>query len=134
MFCFRTMNRRITYIHERVLRLFYGDYNTSFSDLLLKDNSVTIHFRNIGRPVIEMFKIENNLCPEFIKELFNIVPCQTRSKALFHRQNINKVYKSKCSLRSFGPIVRNAMVRENLKTTLKSNIIYFNFTFISLTQ
>ena len=109
------MNKKINHIHERALRLVYGDYTTSFEDLLIKDKSVSIHHRNIQKVAIEMFKVKNNLCPEFIKQLFCEISRQTRSKASFHRPNVNKVYKGEMSLRSFGPLVWNTMVPDNLK-------------------
>ena len=65
-----------------------------------------------------MFKVKNKLCPEFMQELFKHMPCQTRSKrskALFHRPNVNKVYNGECTLRSFGPIVWDNMLPENLR-------------------
>ena len=115
MFCSREINQKINHIHERALRLVYGDYSTSFEDLLIKDKSVSIHHRNIQKIAIEMFKVKNNLCPEFIKLLFCEISSRTRSKASFHRQNVNTVYKGEMSLRSFGPIVWNKMVPDNLK-------------------
>ena len=39
MFHSRKVNNRINQIHERVLRLLYKDYTSSFDELLLKDNS-----------------------------------------------------------------------------------------------
>ena len=62
MFCSRKMNNKINYIHERALRLVYEDYKTSFEELLSKDNSVSIHHRNIQDVAIEMFKVKNDLC------------------------------------------------------------------------
>ena len=47
MFRSRKMNRRINYIHYKALRIVYGDYTSSFDELLLKDNSVCIHHQNI---------------------------------------------------------------------------------------
>ena len=106
------MNAKINYIHERALRLVYGDYTISFEELLIKDKSVSIHHRNIQKVAIEMFKVKNYLCPEFI---FCEVSTQTRSKASFRRHNANNVYKGEMSLRSFGPLVWNTMVPDNLK-------------------
>ena len=114
MFCSRKMNKKINHIHERASRLVYDDYITSFEGLLIKDNSVSIHHRNIQKVTIEMFKVKNNLCPAFIKSLFHQLPSRTRSKAFLHRQRVNKVYKGEYSIRSFGPIVCDTMVPVNL--------------------
>ena len=71
MFCSRKMNNRINHIHERALRIVYEDYSSSFEGLLLLDNSVCIHHRNIQKVAIEMFKIKNNIAPALIMDLFD---------------------------------------------------------------
>ena len=47
MFCSRSSNNRINHLHERALRIVYNDPSSRFEDLLVKDNSVSIHHRNI---------------------------------------------------------------------------------------
>ena len=42
----RKINNRVNSLHERPLRVVYRDYNATFSELLSKDKSVTIHQRN----------------------------------------------------------------------------------------
>ncbi len=71
MFHNRTLNNKINKLHERALRLIYKDRTMTFTDLLLKDNSFTIHERNLQKLAIEMYKINNNLSPKLITELFN---------------------------------------------------------------
>ena len=128
MFCSREMNRKINHIHERALRLVYDDYVTSFEDLLIKDKSVRIHHQNVQKVAIEMCKVKNNLSPAFIKNLFCEIRTRTRSDASFHRINVNTVYYGEQSLRSFGPIVWDTMVPNNLKITnlavLKRKLTY----------
>ena len=72
MFHSRELNNRITRIHERALRLVYQDNSLSFAELLEKDNSVTIHQRNLQVPATEIFKLKNRLAPEIMKEVFEI--------------------------------------------------------------
>ena len=114
MFCSRGMNRKINYIHERALRLVYEDYSSSFEELLTRDKSVCIHHLNIQKVAIEMFKVKYKLCPEIMQSLFekNTNP---RSDSCFHRPNVNTVYKGEHSLRSFGPIVWDTMIPEEVK-------------------
>ena len=45
MFCSRGSNNRINHLHERALRI--DDHSSTFEDLLVKDNSVSIYYRNI---------------------------------------------------------------------------------------
>ena len=43
----RGLNNKINRIHERALRITYNDKSSSYSELLTKDRSITIHHRNI---------------------------------------------------------------------------------------
>ena len=47
----REISRKINRIDGRSVRIIYREYNSSFKDLLKKDNSVCIHHRNpeLGR-------------------------------------------------------------------------------------
>ena len=47
MFHSRGLNNKINSIHERALRITYGDKTSTFQQLLEKDNSVSIHHRNL---------------------------------------------------------------------------------------
>ena len=67
MFCSRGLNNKIYSLHERALRITYGVKSSSFEDLLKKDNSVSIHHRNIQVLATEMFKVENNIALEIMK-------------------------------------------------------------------
>ena len=54
MFCSRQMNKKINHIHERALRLVYDDDTASFSESLIKYNTVSIHHRNIHYVAIKI--------------------------------------------------------------------------------
>ena len=43
----RTLNNKINHIHERALRTIYSDYNPCFYELLDKDDTFTIHRKNV---------------------------------------------------------------------------------------
>ena len=73
MFHSRKQNHHINRIHERALRVVYKDYNSSFDELLEKDNSCNIHDRNLQKLVTEISKVKMNLAPEIMKEVFEIV-------------------------------------------------------------
>ena len=73
MFCHsRRLNKRINHIHERGLRIVYEDYVSSFAELLKINRSVSIHHRNIQLAAIVMFKVRNVLCPEIMRDLFQL--------------------------------------------------------------
>ena len=63
MFHSRKLNSRITNIHERALRIAYKDFVSTLAELLDKDNSFTIHERNIQALGIELYKVANCLSP-----------------------------------------------------------------------
>ena len=46
MFYNRTLAHRVDRLHERALMTAYGDYLSDFEELLVQDNTVTIHKRN----------------------------------------------------------------------------------------
>ena len=47
-----------------------SDFDTLVKSLLIKDDSVTIHQRNIHALTIEVYKTLNDLNPVFMKEIF----------------------------------------------------------------
>ena len=63
------LNNRINGLHKRTLSLVYNDFSSSFSELLEKDKSVTIHHRNFQILAYEMFKMKNNMVPEILTEI-----------------------------------------------------------------
>ena len=72
MFHSRSLNNKINRLHERCLRIIYSDKNSSFEELLEKDNSVSIHHRNIHRLSIEMYKVVHGIAPEIMNDIFQL--------------------------------------------------------------
>ena len=70
MFCDRTHNNKINRIHERSLRITYKDMGSDFDTMLLGDNAVPIHIRNLQLLMIKVYKTKWELNPTFIKEIF----------------------------------------------------------------
>ena len=70
MFHSRTLNNRINSLQERCLRLVYNDNISSFNELLAKDGSICFHHRNIHVLAIELFKLKNDLSPDFLNQVF----------------------------------------------------------------
>ena len=59
----------INRLHEKCMRLIYGDKTSSFEELLDQDKSVSIHTRNVQMLVAEMFKVYRGMSP-IISEVF----------------------------------------------------------------
>ena len=114
MFCSKALDREINNIQKRALRMVYLDYTSTFEELLRKDNSVTIHQRNIQLVAIEMFKVVKGIGPEIMRSLF-IFDDNDRNDTTFLRPNIKNLYTGKESLRYFGTVVWDSMLPKNLK-------------------
>ena len=53
----RTLNNKINRPHERALRIVYSDYKSSFSELLKKDKSFSIHHKNTQSLVMKNLQV-----------------------------------------------------------------------------
>ena len=71
MFHSRIINNKINRLHERALRIVYSDFKSSFEGLLMKDNSFSIHEKNIQSLAIEIYKFLNGLSPSFLNNVFH---------------------------------------------------------------
>ena len=69
----RKLNKKINKVHERALRVVYGDHKTSFSELLNIDKSVTIHQRNLQYLLIEIYKVKKGISPTIVNEIFQFL-------------------------------------------------------------
>ena len=70
MFHSRKLNNKINAIHERALRIAYCDKHYTFQQLLEKDNSVSINHRNLQVLATKMFKVNMNLSPDLMNDIF----------------------------------------------------------------
>ena len=89
MFCSRSSNSHINHLHERALRIVYNDHSSSFEDILVKDNSVSIHHRNIRLLAIELYKAKNNLSSQLELYQRREVNYNIRSQTDFSLRSIN---------------------------------------------
>ena len=100
MFCQRRSNNIINKIHERALRIAYRDYTSDFESLLIKDDSITIHQRNVQCLVIEIHKTINNLNPIFMKNIFSLKKQSYHSR--FHHLDVTKPRTMRYGFETFG--------------------------------
>ena len=80
-------------------------HSSAFEDLLVKDNSVSLHHRNIRLLAIELCKTKNNLSSQLMLELFQRweVNYNICSRTDFSSRTINT---SSFSLKSLGYLTR----------------------------
>ena len=64
----RSVNKTINNLRERALRSIYCDQSSNFQELLQRNNSVTIHQKNI-QALAKM--VVNNIAPTIVSELFS---------------------------------------------------------------
>ena len=105
MFHSRRLNNEINSIHKRALRITYQDHISTFQELLNKDNSVSIHHRNLQALATEMFKIHTSLSPDILREIFvpKISLYNLRRDNTFERRQVHSVYHGTESLSFLGP-------------------------------
>ena len=66
----RIINKWIGRLQERCLRIIYGDKQSPIEELLEKDNSISIHDRNIQILAAEIYKVSKSISPPQITKLF----------------------------------------------------------------
>ena len=129
MFCSRKMNMIINHINERALRLVYKKADLNFEELLRKDNSFSIHQRNLQKLATEMYKVKNNLSPTLMKDIFpeRAIPYNLRNMNPFQASNVKTVYNGTETLSFRGPktwaivpeSIRNATSLREFKAKIK---------------
>ena len=72
MFHSRSLNNKINRLHEGCLLIIYNNKRSIFEELLVKDNSVSVHHNNIHAMAIEMYKMVNCISPEIMNKVFKI--------------------------------------------------------------
>ena len=105
MFHRRRLNNKINSIHERALRITCQDNTSTFQELLNKDNSVSIHHRNLQVLATETFKIHRDLSPEILRETFVSKTSlhNLRRNDTFEKRKVHSVYHGTESLLFLRP-------------------------------
>ena len=96
MFHSRQLNNKINRIHERALRIAHKDYESTFEVLLSRDQSVTVHTKNLQTLMTEIFKTQNNLNPPFMNEVFR------QRENIFNLRNGNQFVLPRIRTVKFG--------------------------------
>ena len=68
LFCSKAANNEINRTHKRASRTLYRDYESNFEELLDRDDTKTIHTKNLQNLMVEIYKSFNQLNPEYMWE------------------------------------------------------------------
>ena len=123
MYPSRTLNNKINELHERALRLVYKNNTSSFEELLAMDNSYTVHHKNLQKLAIEMYKVQNDLSPSFMRFIFpaSANHYNLRNESAFKTYNIRTVRYGSETISSCGPKIWELIPKEikNLQSLLE---------------
>ena len=110
----KQINKKIDNLHERTLRLIHCDHSSNFQELLQRNNSVTIHQKNIQALAIMMYKVVNNIAPTIVSELFSFsnVNYSLRSGSQFHQPSANTVWNGQETISYLRPKTWNMVPQE----------------------
>ena len=91
MFHSRELNNKMSRIHEKALRITYKDKSSTFQELLEKDNSVSIHHRNVQKLAIEIYKVLHGVSLPILNDIFVPIsrPNNFRRNDTLQRQRVN---------------------------------------------
>ena len=87
MFHSRTLNNKVSRLHERCLHIIYNGNTSSFTDLLEIDHSVSVHHRNTQVLATELYKFVNGLSLKLLSDYFklnNMTVYNTRNRSTFY--------------------------------------------------
>ena len=107
MFHSRSVNNKINRLQERVLGIVYNDFKSSFKNLLDKDETVSIHVKNLQKLATEMFNISKNFSVPLMSELFyqKVNHYDLRNPYEFPIPNVNSVFNGQASIRYLCPLI-----------------------------
>ena len=105
-------------MHERCLHVTYNDGQPSFEELLERDNSVSVHNRNIQCLAIELYKVLNGICPDIMKDVFPLSTSSNydiRSRCTFITRSVKAVHYRTETLSYLAPKVWE-LIQKYIKT------------------
>ena len=99
------MNNKINRLHERYMRLIYGDKISSFEELLEQEKSASIHTRNLQILTTEKLKVYQNMPLPIFSELFyqRDICYNLRSNSNFAVSNVKSVFHGRDNIPYLAP-------------------------------
>ena len=96
-----TSTNKLEKVQQRALRFINNDFTSSLNELLKLTNTQPLHVRRLKLMACEIYKIVNDLSPQFISDLVNIKvsPYDFRGEK---KADIPKVNSTRYGLSPFG--------------------------------
>ena len=98
----RTRNNKINKLHKRAPRLIYNHRQLTYEELFDKDNSFSIHHRNLQVFATETYKVHSYIAPDIMNDIFEKkeISFNLRNNAHFTKRNIKSAYygSEKCHI------------------------------------
>ena len=111
MFHSREYNDPINKNHDRALSCVYNDSTSTFEELLIEDNSVSIHHRKL-----QVLAAVNDLSPPILKSIFHVKTYNLRSGTTLITRNV-KTTKYCIETLSFRSPKLWTIVPDNIKNS-----------------
>ena len=96
MFTSRTNLKKLDKLNNRAIRMVFDDNQSPCDDLLCRNKSLNVYKSCVRVLAIEMYKVKNNLLPNYIKELF------TPSIQCYSLRDDNKYVLPKYKSKTYG--------------------------------
>ena len=71
-FCSKTNTEKLEKLQFRGLKIAFNSYESSYGELLSRDNLPTLHLGRLRTIALETFKCINNIVPPYIRNLVNV--------------------------------------------------------------
>ena len=116
MFCGKTTNDEVNRVHKHALIVLPNDYDSSFEELLHRNEEVTIHEKNLQKLMLEVYRCVTSGNPSFLwKFLYrNVLPYTLRIHNLLGLPSTRtKKYGNE------SPSFRGSMIWNQLPDTYK---------------
>ena len=119
MFHSRYINHKINKLHERALKIVYNDHFSSFEELHSKEESLTVHQRNLQILATEMHKMLNGLSPDIMQGIIEIKSnyYNTRNAPAFSSRNTKTVRYGLQTISYMAPKIWDLVPKEMTQVT-----------------
>ena len=95
-FCGIEQSKMMEKIQKRALRFVYNNFTSSYEELLKMGNHTTLYISRLRYIAIEVYKIINGLCPEYLTDLVKI------KENMYSFRSSSRLVQPKCNTVTYG--------------------------------